>query len=335
MPLLDPSSDAYRVVAGIIESAHRRVGASESHRWNGQIGLLSGLGRSRSDVDGTIHLHHRAVIDALTRTQAPWWNAHAARDAAYYVVHEALRQASDSESSRRGTPLDVALPRGARSLDHALAQQRTYEVIEAVLADNGMAHVYSTEVPGAIRGGPLASRDNAFGPTTRSAAATGAARGLVDGLESAGKQSRNDVFDALLNHPKSQRWGLALALVAEQHGPALKAKLAAEPHLVTQVSKRADIEWGRLETSSPKPGFAGAPDFGYAIGFDTVKMVARSASYLAGQPAREAARELTPGEVLGAQVQFTSVTRPPSAPGVSTPPGQSQNSARERPQNDK
>ena len=332
MAVLDRSWDEYRLVAGLIKSAHRRIGATESRRWNGEIGLLSGLGRSRSDVDGTIHLHRRAVIDALMRTRAPWWYGHAARDAAYNVVYEALRQASDSEASRKFYSLDDALPRGARSLDHALAQQRTYEITEAVLADNGLAHVYSTEVPETIRGGPIASRDNAFGSATNAAAARGAARGLVDGLAAAGSHHRDEVFDALLNHPKSQRWGLALDLLAERHGPALRAKLAAEPHLVTEVSKRADIEWGRLDSGWPRPGFEDAPDFGYAVGRDTVKLVMRSASYLAEQSAREATRELTPQEVFGGQAPFASVQAPVSPSDVSTVPGQSPGAERHKPQ---
>ncbi|TCO51550.1 hypothetical protein EV646_101541 [Kribbella antiqua] len=256
------------------------------------------------------------------RTQAPRWYGLAARDAAYNVVYEALRQASDNESSRTGELLDAALPPATRSLDDALAWRRTYEITEAVLADNGMAHVYSTEAPDRLRGGR----------TPRTTAGAEAARGLVDGLAAASTQSRGEVFDSLLNHPKSRRWDLAFAMVAREHGPALMAKLASEPHLFTEVSKRADIEWGRLDSGWPRPGFEDAPDFGYAVGRDTARLLSRSASYLAGQEARTVSRELTPQKVFGGQAPFTSVQAPPSPPDVSTAPGQSPGTERHKPQ---
>jgi hypothetical protein len=314
MALLDRSSEEYRLVAGLVESAYRQISAPKSRCWNGDIGLLSGIGRSRSDPDGTIHLHQRAVVGALMRTQggasSPWWYRNAGRDAGYNVVYEALRQASEVTSSSPGLS----------SLDRALAQQRTYEITETVLAENGLAHV-SVDPPFMVQSGRLASSD-AFGPTTRSTAATAAVRGLVDGLSQAAKESRDEVFDAMLAHPKSQRWGLALVMVADQYGHSLRAKLVTQPHLFAEVSKRADIEWGRLESTSPRPDLDEAPDFGYAIGLDTAKLIIRDADYLARHSPGKAGWELTPNDVLGPQASFNSVKPPESTPGVKgQPPG--------------
>jgi hypothetical protein len=241
MVLLDPSSAEYRVVAGIIESAHRRVGATRSQRWNGDLGVLSPLSRqrSRSDLDGTIHLHPRNVIGPLTRAHGGaggrWWYPRAARDAAYNVIYEALRQSSRpsvrAKDYEAGKPLDSELAFIDRNLDKALAEQRTYEIAEAVLGDNGMPHVYVEDPPeAAALGGHGLSRGmmSPFRVNIANTTETAGVRGFVDGLAAATGRDRDEVFGNLITEAKGSRWSRALQMAAD---PEVFSALSSEEQL--------------------------------------------------------------------------------------------------------
>lgn len=339
MALLDPSSAEYRIVSGIIESAHRRVGAAGSQRWNGDLGVLSTLSRqrSRSDLDGTIHLHPRNVIGPLTRAHGGagerWWYPRAARDAAYNVIYEALRQSSRPSVRVRdyeaGKPLDAGLAFTDRSLDKALAEQRTYEIAEAVLGDNGMAHVYVEDPPeAAALGGHGLSKGmiSPFRVNPASTAQTAAARGFVDGLAAATGRDRDEVFDNLIAEAKGSRWSRALEIAAD---PAVFSTLSPEQRssAYTEASRHAAQQWSRLSSFR---GLAistvdAANQWGYAIGGDTAAVVVERAGGLAAPIAAEpqqavespaTTREVSPSELFGAQAPLTGVKPPPSAPGA-------------------
>lgn len=361
MALLDPSSEEYRVVAGIIRSAHRRIGATESHRWNGDIGVLSTLSRqrSRSDLDGTIHLHPRNVINPLTRAHAGggerWWYPRAARDAAYNVIYEALRHSSRPDlkpaPAEPGKSLDSALRPGARSLDMALAEQRTYEITEAIMSENDLAQAYSEDPPEAatVGGhGPATGMPTPFRLTTWSTTATAAARGFVDGVQDASGLGREEVFDSLLTEAKASRWSLAFKLVTDQHHPGLLSDLPPGTQLSVyqEVSRQATSEWNR--GASPRrlmiTTVEAATEWGYAIGRETADLVVDMAQALDKLPtavltqeqARESAPdelegdasdgpqatespaepEISPGELFGAQAGFTGVAPPSSTPAA-------------------
>ncbi|MEI8406242.1 MULTISPECIES: hypothetical protein [unclassified Kribbella] len=343
MALLDRSSEEYRVVAGLIRSAQRRVGATESQRWNGDIAVLSPLSRqrSRSDLDGTIHLHPRNVIGPLMRAQAGqggrWWYPRAARDAAYNVIYEALRQSSktavDPPPAEPGKSLDSVLAPGARSLDMALAEQRTYEITHAVMSDNGMAHAYSDDPPEAtaIAGhGLSAGAVTPFRLTPFSTTTTAAARGFVDGVQAASGLDHEEVFDRLLTEAKGSRWSQAFKLVADQRHPGLLSELPAERQMAVyrDVSRQAVREWSR-ESSARRVTIStvdAASEWGYAIGRDTADLVVGLAQDLdkpaAAEPTEEASRstahrEMSPSEIFGAQAPLTAVTRPSSTPTAS------------------
>ncbi|GAB2641246.1 hypothetical protein [Kribbella swartbergensis] len=341
MGLLDPSSAEYRVVAGIIASAHRRVGATRSHRWNGDIGVLPTLSRQRSqaDLDGTIHLHPRNVIGPLMRAHGGaggrWWYPRAARDAAYNVIYEALRQSSKPSvrptDYDAGKPLDGGLALNARTLDQSLAEQRTYEIAEAVLGDNGMAQVYVEDPPEAagLGGHGLSSgMVTPFRVNPRATTATAGVRGFVDGLAAATGRGRDEVFDRLITEAKGSRWSLALQLVAD---PEVFSRLSSEQRssAYSEASRHAAQEWSRLSSfrSITISTVEAAEQWGYSIGLETADTVVKQANGLPTPVTAEPAqalrapagnRELSPNDVLGAQAPLTGVKRPESAPAAGT-----------------
>ncbi|WP_433168839.1 hypothetical protein [Kribbella sp. CA-247076] len=344
MALLDPSSDAYRVVAGLIESTHRRVGATRSQRWNGDIDVLSTVARqrSRSDLDGTIHLHPRNVLDPLTRADggrdARWWYPRAARDAAYTVIYEALRQSSRSTTAAvdaTGT-LDSGLPPAARSLDQALAEQRAYEIAADVLTENGLAEVYVEDPPeaAAINGHGLArGMAGPFRVNPGSETRTAAARGFVERVADAADRGRDDVFDSLLTQAKQSRWSLAFKLVADKDHPGVLSGLAPEAAeaVYKDASRQAVLEWSRLSSLRPLTitSVGPAESWGADVGRAAADSVIRSAHTL-GEARPDAAavsagrRELSPGDVLRAQAPLTTAKRldpgPTASPAAPTQP---------------
>jgi hypothetical protein len=290
--LLDPSSGAYQVVAGIIEATHRRIGAKSS-RWNGDINRLAAFGRKRSesDLDGTIHLHPRTVINRLTRAQAGegagWLYPTAARDAAYNVIYEALRQTS-SPTSRTlrgpGTPIYSVLDNPTIRLDEALCEQRAYEITKAVLSDNGLAHLYSEDAPETaqlaghgLAAGWIGFRLNGMSSTTL----TSAARGFVDGLDAATAIGRDKVFDSLIRAKKSERWVAAFLTVADRHHPDLLSELPAKQRssIFAEVNQQVCGEWKRVQSNRLLlvGTIPAAEQRGYAIGRDTADTIVRVA----------------------------------------------------------
>ncbi|MGW7685878.1 hypothetical protein ACWGID_34355 [Kribbella sp. NPDC054772] len=349
---LDPSSDEYRIVAGLIRSAHESVGVTDSHWWNGRVGVLPTTSRtySRTDRDGTIHLHPRNVIAPLRRAGAGghdrWWNPKATRDASYSVIYEALRVASPTSArGEANKPLDSALPAGVRDLDRALTEQRTYEIAEHVMTQNGLGDAYEPDAPEVALGGhglsagPL--NTSAFRLNNLSTVSTAAARGLVDGITDATGIPRDRVFDTLLRSAKGNRWAFATSLVAESRHRGVVTELAAKGIDVdaTEVQRAAGREWAR--TSSFRKltisTIEAAEQYGYAIGQDAAGVVIKAGQDLAAiEPEnveRSGAdlskpvtiRELSPAEVLAPQ---TPPTGTPSAPGTAA----TQRSGAERPE---
>ncbi|MEU4193919.1 hypothetical protein AB0E69_18610 [Kribbella sp. NPDC026611] len=313
--LLDPSSDDYRRVAGLIRSAHRAVGATQTQWWNGQIALLRTLSstRSRVDLDGTIHVHPRHVLGALREHDLS-----ASRAASYDVVREALRMAGPTGlTSRPNQPLDQALPANYGGLDRALAEQRAQEITAAVMAENGLPHLTtSTEVT--------------------STAYAAAARGLVDRLTEACDRPREEVFDEVLRSEKTNRWVSAIVMVAEAQRPGLldAMKLHGRDLNLMEEHRAAGRQWARLGTPPGREDLT-ATSRGYEIGRDTGGLLAgagRAAGIVASagldlnprpepRSAASATRELTPDELLGPQVSPTGTpTTTSTAPAVRPTP---------------
>ncbi|HWD83962.1 MAG TPA: hypothetical protein VG497_33905 [Kribbella sp.] len=294
--LLDRTSDEYRLIAGLISSAHRTVGATDSQWWNHRIGVLPRLSRIRSQVelDGTISLHPRHVIAALQRNGAG--DLQASRDASYEVVRQALRLAGPAEVKRTpDQPLDQALPVNERDLDQALTAYRAAEITQHAMAQNAMPYL----------GTP-------FEPTTH----TVAVRGLVDRLAEACDRPRDGVADELLRSPKHGRWIAAIAIVAESERPGLLDAMEAEglDLDLMEEHRAAGRQWARLGAARPVTSPA-AETSAYQIGRDTggLLVVAGKGAADTGaaefeeleafeSPVEEAAvREPSPAEVLGAQ----------------------------------
>lgn len=304
--LLDPTSDEYRLIAGLTRSAFRMVGAGNTHGWNGGIRVLPRLSRTSSevDLDGTISLHPRHLA-ALQHNGAG--DLQASRDASYEVVREALRLAGPAEVKRTpNQPLDQALPVNQRELDQALTAQRAAEITERAMAENAMPYL-GTPFPSTMH--------------------TVAVRGLVDRLAEACDRSRDGVLDELIRSPKHSRWVGAIAMVAESERPGLMdAMEAAGDDLDLMEEHRAA---GRLWARLGSPRAVTDPDgerSAYAIGRDTGGLLANAgkgaaeigaagldefadlesreslAEETAGAAgAAGAAREPSPADVLGAQ----------------------------------
>ena len=338
--LLDPSSGEYRIVAGLIRSAHQTVGTTGQQWWNGRIGVLPATSRTRSraDLDGTIQLHPRHVIAPLRRAEAGgrdrWWYPKATRDASYNVIYEGLRMAGPTGlKPGANQSLDRALPAGDRSLDRALNEQLTYEIAERVMAENGLADAFEADPPEAANSGYgfSAGMLQPFRINPLSTPSTAAARGLVDGLADATDRSPQLVLGTLAQSRKTERWSLAVSMVAEteQRGvlDALKANgLAVD---FTEVSRAAGREWARLNghQSLTISTVKAADDWGYAIGRDTAGVLVKAGKGLAEVGSRvpqrgvtevqkpAATRELSPDEVLGPQV---SPAGTPTATGATS-----------------
>ncbi|MET9272402.1 hypothetical protein [Kribbella sp. NPDC003557] len=298
--LLDPSSDEYRTIAGLIQAAHRRVGGTASQRWNGAIGVLPTLSRqrSRSDLDGTIRLHTRNVIAPLVRASggadARWWYPRAARDAAYNVIYEALRQSSEPAlrpvEAKPGQALNDVLAPSARGLDQALCEQRTYEIAEQVLAENGLGHVYVEDPPeaAALGGhGLSAGMVTPFRLTPTSVTATAAVRGFVDEVHAHCGGGRDELVDMLVTQPKGSRWSLAAALVAEHQHPGATSELDTERAVAVYgaLSRDAAHEWSRLTSlrAATISTVDAATHWGHAIGRDTATRVVAAGKEIAGK----------------------------------------------------
>jgi hypothetical protein len=339
--LLDPASEDYRIVAGLIRSAHEAVGAPENQWWNGNVGVLATTSRTRSraDLDGTIQVHPRHVIAPLHRAigggHDRWWNPKATRDAAYSVIYEGLRMAGPTGLEPKvnqplDQPLDRALPAGDRSLDRALNEQLTYEITEAVMAANGLGDAYQADAPETALGGHGLSAglltSSVFRLNQVSTAPTAAARGLVDGLADATARPRQLVFNTLVQSVKTDRFGLAVTVVAETQQRGVLAAIEARGLEidVTGVHRAAGREWARLSSMRVHTisTIEAAEKWGYAIGQDTAGVLVTAGNGLAelgsSTPEQDVvaeqpiARELTPDEVLGPQA---SPTGTPSTAG--------------------
>lgn len=350
--LLDRASDDYRIVAGLIRSAQQEVGATGSQWWNGDIALLPATSRTRSrtDLDGTIHLHPRRVIAPLHRAAAGghdrWWNPKATRDASYNVIYEALRTSGPTGLSRTTTqPLDRALPADQAGLDRALTEQLTYELAERIMDRNGLGEAYEADPPEAanlgghgLMSGPLGNA--IFRINQLSTTSTAAARGLVDGIAEASGAPRDEVFAALVRSPKPSRLSVGLTTVAEARSPGLVTELAAGGLQLnlTSAERAAGREWARLSSlrSITISTIDKAEQWGYAIGRDTAAVLVaagndaadRGSAILEGKPvdlSRPAgARELRPDEILGAQA-------PPGSTASGSGSASAQRTGAERP----
>ncbi|MGZ0146322.1 hypothetical protein ACXJJ3_04575 [Kribbella sp. WER1] len=277
---LDPTSDEYRLVAGLIRSAHRMVGATDNSWWNNRVGVLPRLSRTRSqvDLDGTLSLHPRYVA-ALRRNGAD--DVQASRDASYEVVRGALRLVGEAEvTPTPGRTLDQALPANQRDLDQALTAQRASEITERAMAENAMPY----------SGAP-------FEATTH----TAAVRGLGDRLGEACGVPRDEALDQLIRSPKHSRWVTAIAMVAEAEDPGLlEAMEANDEDLDLSVENRdAGRQWARLgaDRAVMSPGADAAA---YQIGRDTGGLLttAGKAAAEVGAEALEESTELEDPEDL-------------------------------------
>ncbi|MEV5964471.1 hypothetical protein AB0L70_22050 [Kribbella sp. NPDC051952] len=338
---LDPASAEYRLITGLIDSARRRVGAEP---WTGRIGLMSSLSmrrRSRSEADGSIHLNPREVIAPLMQAQAgkpgSWMYPRAARDAAYTVIYEGLRQSSPipADAAQRGGALDRELSFGENMLDQALAEQRTYEIAQEVMAENGLADAYSVDPPEAALAGQGLNADmtTPFRLNPTSASNTAAVKGLVDTVAAAGNRDRDDVFGSLITHDKTDRWAHVFRLVT---APADLSNLTQYQRKTAfaAVSLEAGRKWSHVTSMRRHTisTIAKAEQWGYSIGVDTAAAVIYASHQVCGrESARPVARqELSPTDVLGAQAPFTGVKPPGSTPAAST--GQSTGAERPGPE---